>query len=544
MLALSQADSSAGFCSRRDFSRDRMSTPKIQRMLLAFIVFSSGGIIMCLELCGSRLFAPFLGSSIYIWTSLIAVILATLSLGYYWGGRQADTQLSPGLLPRMLFAAGAGILLLSIFQFPLLASLGQSSLDLRLICLIAATLLFSGPAFFLATVSPIAFRYALTGLGTAATTQGSISALSTLGSIYGTCITGFLLFEWLGTDVILLLLSALCCLLSVVAIYGTRAERSDYSATGLLLANILVLVLLSLLAVFQAEFFSSSGLTFLDGRYQRMLVVDKEEESRVKRMLITDPSGTQSSIWLDSPDVFADSYASAFSALLRQKADLSRVLLLGGGAMSYPKHFVHTLFPDEEQTNAPLLDVVEIDPLMTKVAKEKFFFEPHDRITVFHLDARRFLQQTETQYDVVLLDVFRSSPELPFHLVTTEFFAEVRKALVPGGSLAINIIAALEGDAAVFTRALCATLAESFSELQLIQLDGNRARTEAQNLVLVAGDEPAQLDLPSPLVDTGAGRKCGREGVMLEDNFAPVERLMRSVLRSLKAQRDQNVEKL
>ena len=41
---------------------------------------------MGLEIVGSRVLAPYFGSSIFVWGSLISVVMAALSVGYYWGG--------------------------------------------------------------------------------------------------------------------------------------------------------------------------------------------------------------------------------------------------------------------------------------------------------------------------------------------------------------------------------------------------------------------------------------------------------------------------
>ena len=57
--------------------------------LLHIIVFTSGGVLMGFEIVGSRILAPYFGNSIFVWGSLISVVLAALSLGYYWGGRMS-----------------------------------------------------------------------------------------------------------------------------------------------------------------------------------------------------------------------------------------------------------------------------------------------------------------------------------------------------------------------------------------------------------------------------------------------------------------------
>jgi predicted membrane-bound spermidine synthase len=60
--------------------------------MLELAVFLCGAVVMALELSGSRVLAPFLGTSIIVWTSLIGVVLGSLSVGYWWGGRVADRR--------------------------------------------------------------------------------------------------------------------------------------------------------------------------------------------------------------------------------------------------------------------------------------------------------------------------------------------------------------------------------------------------------------------------------------------------------------------
>jgi membrane protein implicated in regulation of membrane protease activity len=58
------------------------------------IVFVSGAVLMGLEIAGSRVLAPHFGSSIFVWGSLISVVMAALSAGYYWGGWRPFNRLT------------------------------------------------------------------------------------------------------------------------------------------------------------------------------------------------------------------------------------------------------------------------------------------------------------------------------------------------------------------------------------------------------------------------------------------------------------------
>ena len=59
---------------------NKNSTPPI--WLLVLTVFTTGTCVLIIELVGTRLLSPFFGSGVYTWSSLIAITLGALALGY------------------------------------------------------------------------------------------------------------------------------------------------------------------------------------------------------------------------------------------------------------------------------------------------------------------------------------------------------------------------------------------------------------------------------------------------------------------------------
>ncbi|MCL4784354.1 MAG: fused MFS/spermidine synthase, partial [Bryobacterales bacterium] len=99
---------------------------------LETIAFLSGAAVMVLEITGSRVMAPFLGTSIFVWTTLIGVIMASLSAGYWWGGRLADRNPSYARLAAILFLACLGVAFTAVSQHTFLTWLQEMSFELRL----------------------------------------------------------------------------------------------------------------------------------------------------------------------------------------------------------------------------------------------------------------------------------------------------------------------------------------------------------------------------------------------------------------------------
>ena len=77
----------------------------MSRRLLAAVVTACGASSLTVEICASRLLAPFFGSSTVVWANVIGLILVYLAAGYWIGGRLADRYHSPRVLGLLLVAA-------------------------------------------------------------------------------------------------------------------------------------------------------------------------------------------------------------------------------------------------------------------------------------------------------------------------------------------------------------------------------------------------------------------------------------------------------
>jgi len=149
-----------------------------------------------------------------VWSSLIGVILASLSLGYLLGGRLADRCSCYRILGMLLFAAAVFIGIVSSFVPSLLAMIQNLTGGIRLGTVAGAISLFALPGILLGMVLPYAIRLKLKSLDHSGETIGRIYAISTVGSIAGTFLTGFFLISYLGSQNILLVLSLLLLALS------------------------------------------------------------------------------------------------------------------------------------------------------------------------------------------------------------------------------------------------------------------------------------------------------------------------------------------
>ena len=132
------------------------------QLLHNIVVFVSGAVLMALEIVGSRVLAPYFGSSIFVWGSLISVVMAALSIGYYWGGWMSAREPSYGKLLTLLVIPGILIFFLPFIYPSVNEWIASHDFGTRLNPLIACGALFLLPGVFLGTISPYVIRLAAT----------------------------------------------------------------------------------------------------------------------------------------------------------------------------------------------------------------------------------------------------------------------------------------------------------------------------------------------------------------------------------------------
>lgn len=173
--------------------------------LYGFAVFLSSAVTLVLEITAGRLIAPYVGVSIYSWSSIIGVMLAGLSLGNWLGGARADrggTDRSAGLALVAAALASLGVLLALTLAAPVVVTAELSPMSGAFVLSLS---LFFVPAALLGVITPLLTTLALRRSKRPGRVVGSMHALAALGSIAGTFFAGFWLIQHLGTRHILVL---------------------------------------------------------------------------------------------------------------------------------------------------------------------------------------------------------------------------------------------------------------------------------------------------------------------------------------------------
>lgn len=489
----------------------------MKKYILEITVFLSGAVVMMLELTGSRILAPFVGTSTFIWTSLIGVILASLSLGYYHGGVKADSDPSQQRLSRILLLAGISIGIVGLLNQTILSMVTGMFSSVRWSAALSACILFGVPAYLLGMVSPQAVRIRMKDVSTAGATIGRLYALSSLGSIVGTFLVGFYLMAWIGSRNILFLLSILTLFLGLLN-FRNR--------------DTLVALCLFILAPFAQTFGKNQLLKIEDTEYCSVQVIESPYPDQKGKMCRIMKVGNEftSGMYLDS-DSLAFLYYRFYKLMYHYHPNPEKTLLIGGGAYSVPKYFV--------QTNPRLsMDVLEIDPALTRIAERDFRLKTSSRLRAIHEDGRIFLNQNQQKYDVILGDAYRSLFSIPFHLVSMEAMEKMKASLAPGGILMINILSPIEGPNRDLLQSMVQTCGKVFPLVKAFKPRSHEPDTKVQNIMLVCFQEakPYQSAAISPETkamlnqEIDLNRVDASQGIVLTDNYAPVEHYAEKML--------------
>lgn len=505
--------------------------PRQLRLLTS--VFVSGAVVMALELLGSRLLAPVFGNSIFVWGSLIGVVLAALSAGYYLGGKLADLKPDFRILSILIFAAGLLVIGLPALAPPLFDAIVKLNIGDRYSPLLATTALLGAPSLLLGMVSPYAIRLAAKSFEKLGRASGNLYALSTLGSIVGTFFTVFVLIPEFGVNKILL---ALGVTLLVVAFLGLGSRMKIFVLLILLVLPVAAPYLVSRRLTVAAYTLALGDTVYeTDTPYHHLVVADAYDpahQSYVRYLILDD--NLHSAMDLKNPDRTVFEYTDYFNLGFLLNPNINRVLFIGGGGFTGPKAFL---------TNDPnvTVDVAEIDPEVIRVAEVYFGVNASNpRLHIYNEDGRIFLQKTTQEYDLVVLDAYSKS-YVPFHLMTAEFFQLLRQHLTVEGGVVSNLIAAVSGDQARLLMAEVRTMNTVFPNVYLFPVNGAEYH-DPQNVEILATLDSTPLtetDFANLAKTTPIARAVPladyvnnyhtletSNAIVLTDNFAPVETLL------------------
>ncbi|MDD3642243.1 MAG: fused MFS/spermidine synthase [Candidatus Krumholzibacteria bacterium] len=429
-----------------------------RRRYVRLAVIAAGAAVLAVEIAGARLFGPYYGAGLYLWSAMIGIALGALSLGYLLGGRLADRGATAGGLAAVIGAAGLWTAVSPWMLRPVLAAAGM--LGLRAAVLFSAAVLFFPPLMLLGMITPYAVRLRASRLEEAGRSAGEIYALSTIAGVAAAIATGFVLIPAAGAARLVFLTGAV--LLAAAGIGFALSPR------GRILAFAAILIVAAAALRLDPNGSPDPGrglLAVAESPYGEIRVVEKDG---LRLMLIDGGVHTEvdaQTLRSRSPYVDVLELAGTFFN------EPGRMLVVGLGGGAVVRQYARAGWE---------IDAVEIDPVVTRLAISHFGLEP-ETARIHHMDGREFLMRNDAEYDLIIVDAFGSS-SIPFHLVTEEAFALFGARLAPRGVIAMNVIASGWDD--VLVRSLAATMGRVFSQVRVLPMA--EPPDQLGNLILLA----------------------------------------------------------
>lgn len=499
------------------------------------IVFIASFCTLVIELVAGRIMAPYVGVSLYTWTSIIGVVLAGISIGAYIGGLLADRFPTPATLGWLLLLSGIGALAIA----PLAGLIGPAKFNTSLMMriLILTTVIFFVPGCILGMISPVVVKLTLHNLANTGNVVGKIYAFSTLGSILGTFATGFFLVSWMGTRNILLAVGVI--LIVSAFIFGEFFKKKRNLA-------LFSLILASILWAFHGYAFKprldEHTYFYKESNYYTLKLRKTMSDNGINQLeaLVID-NLTHSYTDLKDPLHLEYSYLKMYGEFLLWRQAEKRpvnMLFIGGGGYTFPR-YVEKKYPEAK------IDVVEIDPEVTNIVYNYLGVSRDSRIRSFNEDGRWFVMNLKQRhvYDFIFLDAFNDL-SIPYHLTTKEFAALLKPLLKPDGIIISNIIDDVQEGR--FLPSYIKTLEAVFGKGHVglaVPFAENKA-VGISTCIVVAGLQKLDMDdfilkvrevkgegtvssLPPPhVLQSDTGR---RYAILLTDDYVPVDNLIAPV---------------
>ncbi|MEN9676474.1 MAG: hypothetical protein RIS76_2370 [Verrucomicrobiota bacterium] len=513
-----------------------MSSPSVplpslspaQRRFLYLTALVNGAAIMIVEILGAKMLAPYLGTSHFVWTAQIGVAMGSLAAGYYLGGRWADAsvrldRLFAGMLVAALYLSltvvGVRFVAVACLDFPL--PVGS---------LLSSLFLFFVPLSLLAMTCPFLVRFLTHQLQTVGGAVGRLSSLSTVGSLIGTALIGYLLIPLAPNSVTMVVTAGLVALMAVLHfLFWARRPAVALGAAA---------------AIGGAGFFAVNR--DLHTQYTHVKQLYRGNSNFGQLQVVETLSGGMrfyvndyliQNTYVPQTRQSGSVFTYALHGLARTHVENPRsVLCIGLGVGIVPSLFAR---------EGVRVDVVEINPAVVPVA-QKFFDLDVSRMNLTFGDGRQFLNRCTNHYDAVVLDAFLGDSS-PAHLMTLEAFDSMRRVLNPEGVLVINCFGGTQHGKDFFLASLSKTLRAAFDHVELHAAESGNAFfvASATPLRVFRTIEPQTIH---PMVREDVVRVLARtretdpqHGRILTDDFNPVEfhdaanreRIRRSLAKSM-----------
>ncbi len=439
---------------------------------LFLISFCEGAAVMAAEICGAKLLAPFFGSSLYVWSSVMAITLGGLASGYFIGGRLSQKENKQSTLFYSLLCAFCFLALmpyLSKFNYVIAYNLP----------LIPAVILSTGliifPAMLLmGTTSPLLISLLTSDANESGLNSGKIYSISTVGGILSTFLCGFYFIPTFGISYTLIGFSILLALVSLLLI-----KKKSNNQISVSLITILSVCLISLNSIPK----SKDCIYRIDGILGKIEVKDERQDSSLTHRKLLVNNIVQSEM-----DLTTKQSPTAYILMLQKNLSYfpkGKALVLGLGA-----GLAANMLADNNYS----VTAIEFDDRVISVAKRYFYLD--SSVKTICSDARLYLNTCKQKYDLVVFDIYKAE-EQPSYILSLESLKLLRTLLYSNSVVVINTHGYLEGQIGLGTQCLLTTLKKSGFNLKICT---DKTNPDYRNLLIIASTKQLTDTLKNELI--------------------------------------------
>ncbi|MDR0727053.1 MAG: fused MFS/spermidine synthase [Rickettsiales bacterium] len=385
------------------------------RAWLLFLIFLNGYVSLSLELIVIRQLGFYVGSSAVITSIIIGTFLGFMSFGYFRG---ASPKIPKANVRNMLFASFITIALMGVLasSFTLISSYFGLMYSYGIYSIVAQTFLYS--LIFL-SVAPFLF-----GFNTALLSRylhkynsnytGNIMAWDTIGSVLGSLATTLILMPFIGVNYTIIMVTVL----ALVAAFLAKPK--------LRLIPVYVIIMIPTFWINSSTFLQKEHGIIVNNANSTISVADFPEEK------VLFMNGVSMSFYNPDKRTSAEyiNYINDNFIYNMPRDKKRNILVLGAGGF--------TAGLDDTFNNYTFID---IEKTLKDVSEQKFLNEKLTENKVFIVqDASQFLKNTSLNYDLIILDVYSNSYQVPEDFITAEFMQRIKNRAAPNGIIIMNVI--------------------------------------------------------------------------------------------------------
>lgn len=373
---------------------------------VSIILFVEGFVSLAYQMLYIKQMTPYVGNSVEVVSWIVGVFLIALALGYKIGGKPVKS-VENTLSKNFLIAAIMGGVCLSFLFVELIFNSFSKMIPPYYLMIIYCFVIVAPTTFVLGQTIPLMTNH-IKG-SSVSEISGNVLFLSTVGSFLGAIVTTNIILKYFGVSTTIVVSASLLLLLNVII-----AKNKKFS------------LLILCLGIFSLYNFNNKyeNISYVATNQYASYEVLRYEKAKIRILR----SNQANSSLLENDQKYG--YIKLLDSVLFQDMKLKNknILVIGAGGFVISKDVYDNKFT-----------YVDIDPAVKEIA-EKYFLGEKINGEFVAADGRAFINTTDKQYDVIMVDAFSSDKSIPEHLSSVEFFSKMKEKIVDKGLLVVNVI--------------------------------------------------------------------------------------------------------